>query len=153
MTMNKTMMEGCGILLAVIFAALAGLHFYWAAGGRWGISVSIPTIPNAALGSRRAFSPGPFATVLVAVALLMAMLTILGQLGWWGTTMPPWIFRWATRSIAALFFLRAIGEFRLVGFFKRVHDTPFAHWDTWLFSPLCLAIAGIAFLLTSSPRN
>lgn len=153
MTMNKTMIGWCGILLVVIFAALALLHLYWAAGGRWGISVSIPTIPNVALGSRRAFNPGPFATVVVAVALLMAMLTILGQLGWWGTALPPWIFHWATRGIGVLFFLRAIGEFRLVGFFKRIHDTPFAHWDTWLFSPLCLAIAAIAFLLTYAPRN
>ena len=153
MTTNKTMLEWGGILLALVFAALAGLHLYWAAGGRWGIKVSIPTIPDAVKGSRQAFNPSPFATVLVAVALLVAMLTILGQIGWWGTALPPGIFRWATRGIAALFFLRAIGEFRLIGFFKRVRDTPFALWDTWLFSPLCLVIAGIAFLLTYYARN
>lgn len=153
MTMNQTMLEGGGILLTLIFAALAALHLYWAAGGRWGIKVSIPTIPNAGKGNRPAFNPSPLAAVLVAVGLLLAMLTVLGQIGWWGTALPPGIFRWATHGIAALFFLRAIGEFRLVGFFKRVRDTPFARWDTWLFSPLCLAIAGIAFLLTSSPRN
>lgn len=53
-------------------------------------------------------------------------------------------------GIAGIFFLRAVGEFKLVGFFKRASDTPFAYWDTWLFSPLCLVIAIIAFALVYS---
>ena len=49
--------------------------------------------------------------------------------------------------MAAVFALRAVGDFRCVGFFKRVKDTPFAVWDSRLFSPLCgilslLALAG-----------
>jgi len=43
--------------------------------------------------------------------------------------------------LAALFLIRAVGEFRYVGFFKSVRDTRFATWDSWLFSPLCLLIA------------
>ncbi len=57
----------------------------------------------------------------------------------------PWLARSATGVIGALFVLRAIGEFRLVGFFKRVRGTAFARWDTALFSPLSLAI-GLAAL-------
>ena len=150
--MNQELMDGLGILLAAIFAALAALHLYWAAGGQRGGNVTIPTIPNKTGGERRAFNPSPFATVLVAVALLLAMLTILGQLGWWGAALPQWLFRWATRGLAVVFLLRAVGEFRLVGFFKQVRDTPFAYWDTRLYSPLCLAIALIAFLLTYPRR-
>ena len=47
--------------------------------------------------------------------------------------------------LALVFALRAIGDFRYVGFFKSLGDDPFRTWDTWLFSPLCLAI-GLAAL-------
>jgi hypothetical protein len=136
------MIRSSGILVAVIFAALSLLHLYWALGGRWGSAVSVPSV-----GEKPLFNPSRAGTVLVAVMLLMAMLTILGRLGLWGAALPRWIFFWGTYAISLLFFLRAVGDFRLVGFFKRIHDTPFAYWDTRLFSPLCLAIAIIAALV------
>lgn len=132
-----------GITLGAIFAILSLFHVYWAAGGRFGSAVTVPTV-----GGSRSFSPSPLGTVLVAVALFAAMLTILGQIGWLGETIPRWVFRWTTFGIAALFFLRAIGDFKLIGFFKQVNDTGFAFWDTFLFSPLCLFIAVAAFLIS-----
>ena len=33
---------------------------------------------------------------------------------------------------------------RTFGFFKVVKGTPFAEWDTWLYSPLCLLLALLA---------
>ncbi len=131
-----------GIFLAAVFATLSLFHIYWALGGRLGSGVTVPTV-----GSQRTFEPSANSTILVAVALLIAVVTILGQLGFLGEIIPRWVFRWGTWAIALVFFLRAIGEFKLVGFFKEVRDTPFAHWDTWLFSPLCLVIAVIAFML------
>lgn len=131
-----------GITLAAIFAILSLFHVYWAAGGRFGSASAVPTV-----GGDRTFNPSPFGTVLVAAALFAAMLTVLGQIGWLGDTIPKWIFRWATFGIAALFLLRAIGDFKLIGFFKQVNDTGFAFWDTLLFSPLCLFIAVAAFLI------
>jgi hypothetical protein len=59
--------------------------------------------------------------------------------------LPSRLVRGATALLAALFLLRSVGEFRLVGFFKRVRGTDFAWWDTRLYSPLCLAM-GVAFL-------
>jgi len=44
--------------------------------------------------------------------------------------------------IAAVFALRAIGDFRYVGFFKRIRDTRFARLDTLAYSPLC-AVLGV----------
>jgi hypothetical protein len=42
---------------------------------------------------------------------------------------------------------RAIGEFRYVGFFKRVRGSRFARLDTLLYSPLRLLLAvGVAFI-------
>jgi hypothetical protein len=43
--------------------------------------------------------------------------------------------------------LRAFGERKLVGFFKRVHGTDFARWDTWCFSPLSFLIGNAFFCL------
>jgi hypothetical protein len=50
-----------------------------------------------------------------------------------------------TVVVGTALIMRAIGDFRFVGFFKRVRDTPFAEWDTRLFSPVSLML-GIATL-------
>jgi len=131
-----------GVLLAAVFAVLSLFHIYWALGGRVGSEATVPVV-----GGKQTFHPSPAATVLVATALLVAMFTVLGQAGLLGEAIPKWIFRWGTCGLALIFFLRAVGEFKLVGFFKRASDTRFAYWDTWLFSPLCLAIAVMAFAL------
>src|ERR1700755_1118833 len=128
-----------GILLAVIFAVISLFHLYWAAGGAFGSSVAVPTVAAPSRGYTRVFKPSAGGTILVALAFLLAIAVVLGRLGFLGDNIPHRIYRWGTWAIALIFFLRAIGEFRLVGFFKRVSDTPFAHWDTWLFSPLCLS--------------
>jgi hypothetical protein len=134
-----------GVLLAVIFAILSFFHLYWAAGGGFGGGAVIPT---AGVGGSRLFNPSPFGTVLVAAALFAAMLVVLGRLKIWGAFVPGWIFYSGTWVIALLFLLRAIGDFRYAGFFKSVTDTNFARLDTILFSPLCLLIAVIAFLIS-----
>lgn len=136
-----------GILLAVIFAVISLFHFYWAAGGAFGIGVAVPTVNVPNRGGMRTFEPSAIGTILVAFAFLLGIAVILGQLRLLGDIVPHWMFRWGTGAIALIFFLRAIGEFRLAGFFKKVSDTPFAYWDTWLFSPLCLIIAIMAFML------
>ena len=131
-----------GIIVSGVFAALAGLHLYWVAGGRWGAGVTIPEVEG-----RASFTPPPAATVAVAAALATAMVIVLGRIGALERLAPDWMFRWATWAIALVFLLRAIGEFKLVGFFKRVRDTQFARWDTLAYSPLCLAIgAALVFV-------
>jgi hypothetical protein len=136
------MIKSLGILLAVIFAAIALLHFYWAAGG---VTSGVAAIPS--VGGKQAFTPSAFGTAMVALAFVAAVLVVLGHSGFLGGFVPQWIFRTGLYVISVLFLLRAIGEFRLVGFFKQVSDSTFAQWDTWFYSPLCLVIAVIAFIL------
>jgi hypothetical protein len=136
------MIRTLGIVLVVIFAVISLFHLYWAAGGAFGGRVAVPS-----QGNMRVFKPSVGGTILVALAFLLAIAVILGQLRLLGDIVPHRIFRWGTWAIALIFLLRAVGEFRLVGFFKKVNDTPFAVWDTWLFSPLCLSIAIIALIL------
>ena len=117
------------IPLTAILLALAALHVYWALGGRWGIAHTIPTI-----NQRPVINPGPLATFVVAALLTLAAWLVASRTL---TTLAPW-------TLSLVFALRAIGEFRLVGFFKRIKGTDFARWDTRLYSPLCLLMAALA---------
>jgi hypothetical protein len=137
------MIRMLGIVLALIFTLLSFLHLYWAAGGRFGRGVAVPTV-----GGKRLMNPSPVGTILVAAALLAAALVVLGRLKFWGAGVPGWIFYAGTWVLSVLFLLRSIGDFRYVGFFKSVSGTDFARWDTILFSPLCLFIAAAAFLIS-----
>jgi hypothetical protein len=145
----------CAWLDAAIFAVLGLIHAYWAAGGQWGRDVALPT-HGAKPGQppRFALHPTPAATALVALLLFAAAATVLGAAGIWGgesaagagaaTTKPNGVLVAGAWILAALFFLRAVGDFRYVGVFKRIRDTRFARWDSGLFSPLCVAIAALA---------
>ena len=132
---------------ALLFAAIGLLHVYWSLGGTWGADVALPTRGGRPSDPPKfTFHPTPLGTFIVALLLFAAAVVVLGQVGVIGDpTQPPHtVFLAGTWVLAALFLLRAIGEFRYVGFFKRVRDTEFAKWDTQLFSPLCLGIAVLA---------
>ncbi len=141
------MIKTLGILLAVIFAAIALLHFYWAFGGSTSGMAAIPTV-----GGKLAFTPSALGTVMVALAFVAAALVALGQIDFLGDIVPHWIFRAGLFVISVLFLLRAVGEFKMVGFFKTLTGTPFAAMDTWVYSPLCLFIAVAAFIVAFKGR-
>jgi hypothetical protein len=129
--------------LCSVFALVGAIHFYWALGGSRGRHLAVPE-----RGGRPVFDPGRKATFLVGVLLLASGLLVLARAHLLGLPGAP--FRIPTQILSVLLLLRAIGDFRFVGFFKRVRGTPFAFWDTWLFSPLSFALgAGCAFLAAS----
>jgi hypothetical protein len=133
------------VLLTATFVFLAGAHVYWAFGGRLAVGTTIPTAHGT-----RLFEPSPTATLMVAAALLIFACAIAAARGWLGDRIPMSIIRLLIFGISLVFLLRAIGDFRYVGFFREVSDTPFAYWDLRLYSPLCVAIA-LATLVV--PRN
>ncbi len=139
------------ILLATVLAALAGLHLYWALGGTWGSEAVVPTRPEDSAdektGGQPVFTPGPGATVVVAVLLLVAALVALGAAGVVTLPVPRVLIRFGIWALAAIFLLRSIGDFRYAGFFKRVRGTRFAELDTRLYSPLCLILSALAFIV------
>jgi hypothetical protein len=123
--------------LTALFLALSALHVFWALGGRWGTSVTVPTVDG-----RPAFQTGPAATLVVAALLATAaMISGTRTIGaaWWAPA--PRLVRLATVVLSAVFAARAVGNFRTFGFLKVVHDTAFARYDTFLFSPLCVAVS------------
>ncbi|MDA1028828.1 MAG: DUF3995 domain-containing protein [Bacteroidetes bacterium] len=138
-----------GILLLSIFIVLSAFHFYWAAGGQRGVKGVFPTKENGEHifrshedGTSR---PGIVATLVVATLLLACamIIAIRSQLILdLDPNHPVYnLSKWGSWAIATVFFLRCIGDFRYVGFFKNVKGTYFAELDTTLFSPLCLIIA------------
>lgn len=124
------------IPLAAILGGLSALHVYWALGGRRGWAQALPQVDD-----RPIFTPSRLATVLVAVGLALAALVPLVRAGILAAPAPAWLSRAAAVALALVFLLRAVGDFNLVGFFKRVRGTTFARWDTRLYSPLCLLLA------------
>jgi hypothetical protein len=129
-------------LLATIFVLLAALHVFWAVGGGAGSDGFVPTADG-----RPLFTPGPIACLAVGVALLAAAVVVACRAGLFCLGLPAWVARLGIWVIALLFAARAVGDFRYAGFFKRVRGTRFARRDTWLFSPLCAAIAALAVIV------
>ena len=131
------------VTVAAVLLALSGLHVYWAFGGRRGVAVAVPTTPTGAT----LFAPGPFQTLAVAGALGAAVLLVLGSHGFLTVPVPVPLLRTGERVLGIIFLLRALGEFRYVGFFKRVHGTSFAVWDTRVFTPLCVMLGAALWML------
>ena len=122
--------------LASVLALLGALHVFWALGGRLGFGSAVPEV-----NGKRALKPTRAATFVVALTLFAASALVLGRAGVFSSLLPAALFKWPVLLLGFVFLVRAVGEFRLVGLFKRVRGTSFARWDTWLFSPLCLGIS------------
>ena len=135
------------LVVATVLLLIAGLHVYWAAGGRWAASAVVPTQPAASGAGAPHFAPGPLATLAVAVALGLAAVIVLGRAGVLPRIGPDWGYRYGTWALGAVFVLRSVGDFRYVGAFKRVRATPFAVRDTRLYTPLCAGLAAAVLYL------
>ena len=133
----QPILHSAALSLVVVFLALAAIHVYWALGGRWGVSAKLPEV-----GGTRAFHPGraTFAATAMlfgAAALIVALRAGLVRLAWVPRLVPE-VGIWVV-TVALL--LRALGDFRLVGLFKRVRHTGYARRDNRYFTPLSIALA------------
>lgn len=130
------------LLTVAVLAALSLLHVYWGFGGRIGWLASLPEVDRKPL-----FVPTPAQSFGVAAALALAIVILAAAGGWIALPVSAGLLRIGSYGVAAVFALRAIGEFRHVGFFKRNRGSRFARMDSWLYSPLCLLVAAGAFLI------
>ena len=122
-------------LIAVI-VALSLVHVYWLVGGEGGRLAAIPEIDGTPV-----FQPSTLSTFMVAMGSAMCTLLIAATAGILTLPLSHAVLAWLTRALAVVLLIRAIGDFRLVGFFKRIRDSRFARLDTVVYSPLCLALA------------
>jgi len=132
--------------LVVILSGLSLLHVYWASGGRWGSAYTVPTVSG-----RRMFDPSPLATWAVAGLLGISVVLVMSKVGWIRTPLPV-LVDVGVWGLSLVFLLRTVGNLRSFGFFKTIKDTPFAHWDTCLYTPLSLLLALLAAGLALMPR-
>jgi hypothetical protein len=137
---------GCGLFVAITLALLSLLHVYWALGGRVGMGASVPEV-----NGRKTLNPGPAITFAVAFALAVASLLALLRAELVELpVVPALIIHAGVWTLAAVFLLRAVGNFGTVGLFKSVRGTRFARLDSLYYSPLCLALGAGCMVLALS---
>jgi hypothetical protein len=134
------------VAIVCVFAALSLLHVYWAFGGNLGVDAAVPERPRRPGGGGdqqlvKAFRPSFATTLLVAGVLASVCVLVSLRAGLITPVVTHWSVRWLIIAIAFALLARAVGEFNLVGFFKRVHGSVFARLDTWLYSPLCVVLS------------
>lgn len=130
------------VTVCIIFVVLALWHFRMALAPAGGQSGAVPSVEGKPL-----FVPSKRATVVVGVLLLSfaALVAVTGGLV--PLAMPRVVPVWLSYGLALGLLARAIGEFKYVGFFKRIRGSRFAKLDTLVYSPLCLLLsAGVALV-------
>lgn len=137
------------LLNTSLLLLVSGIHVYWSFGGTWGLAVALPERPDRA--GQKAFQPGRGLTLLVAAGLAVMAALHLYRLDWLPGTLPGWLTQYGLLGVGGIFFLRAVGDFRYVGFFKTTTETAFARLDTAFYIPLCLVISICAFWTALSP--
>lgn len=126
----------------VVLTFISFIHFYWLLGGKWGLTVSLPEkVKGGAL-----FTPRIIETLIVAIGLLVVGFMLLVQFSAIPFFKPNIITESFCIIFTVIFFLRAVGDFKYLGFFKRIKHSTFAKYDTRYYSPLCLYLA-FSFLL------
>jgi len=123
------------VLLSITTLTIAGVfHIYWALGGTVGLDKVIPTKDAKAL-----LSPGKLLTAAVGLLILcFAFLAYL--LNFQSSNTMPYFTEvmYAGWFLSLIFLLRFIGDFNMLGFFKKIKSTTFANYDTKYFMPLTL---------------
>jgi hypothetical protein len=131
------------LVLFSIFIILAVIHFTWAFGGRWGFDKALPTKEN----GKKLLNPRNFDCAVVGLGLTGFAVYYLLVSNLFGIQIQSSIFNYIAWFIPSIFILRAIGDFKYVGFFKSLKKTDFGRLDTKLYSPLCLIIGIIGIVI------
>lgn len=131
-----------GPAVSSVFVGLALWHFYMALKPATGVSGAVPSA-----GGKPLFTPSRRATVAVGIVLLSFAALVAATAGVLSVGVPATVLVVLSYLLALGLLARAVGDFRYVGFFKRVRGTRFALLDTLVYSPLCLALAvGVALV-------
>ncbi len=128
------------LLLFLVFMFLGGLHFYWVF---FGIKNPTAVLPTDVSGNLL-MKPGKAGTVFVGVTLFLFAVIYLNKMVAYlalnGST-------YISLAIGSIFLLRTIGDFKYLGFFKKLKSTRFAKMDGKYYSPLALVVSILIFIL------
>ena len=136
------MSKPLSLTVCLAFVILALWHFYMALVPGSGTAGAVPSVEG-----RPLFTPSRKATVGVGVVLLLFSALVAATAGMISVGLSRKALSWFSFTLAIGLLARAAGEFKYVGFFKRVRGSRFARLDTLLYSPLCLLLAiGVALV-------
>nr|WP_299384395.1 DUF3995 domain-containing protein [Allomuricauda sp.] len=133
-------MDVLAIMLSVVLIFLAVLHFYWSIFGIKDPAAVLPTN----LESKSVKSPGKFGAVLVGLVLLGFAFVYINKVIRYVD------YQWLDHvsiGIGITFIIRALGDFKYVGFFKTAKNSKFSALDTRYYSPLCLLMGVLILVL------
>ncbi|WP_064967737.1 DUF3995 domain-containing protein [Tenacibaculum ovolyticum] len=128
--------------LMLIFLSI--IHFLWSAGVKWGYKAVLPTDEENNLKLK------PSKIITIIIACLLAFTAVLYAVKAKIVTVyfvPNSIVNVGLYIVLVVFFIRSIGDFKYVGFFKKTKNTMFAKNDTKYFSPLCLFLSIISMVI------
>ena len=133
------------VINAFIFTIISGFHFYWAMGGKRGADVVLPSN----ISGKKALLPSKLITFIVAFVFLSFAIFYLINVDLIDFKLPKLISNYGLFALAIILMIRAVGDFKYVGFSKKIKNTPFAEYDTKYYSPLCLYL-GLTTLIIQS---
>ncbi|KQY30328.1 hypothetical protein ASD21_05925 [Caulobacter sp. Root1455] len=125
------------LILAAALFALAGIHLYWAFGGRWPGHDEASMVEHVVGRTRGMRAPSLASGVAVALALAAGGALVAATL-----VSTPWdtalkVARW---GLFAVFAGRGLATY-VPPVFRYAEGTPFATLNRRAYGPLCLAIA------------
>ncbi|TGL44626.1 DUF3995 domain-containing protein [Leptospira perdikensis] len=132
-------------ILVMIFLILALLHFLWSIGILWGFEVALPRKKDGSF----LFYPKRIDSFIVGLFLLLLSSFYFTLTGIIQPLLDSQIYKIGCWFTTVIFGIRAIGDFNYLGFTKRIKNKEFAYFDTILFSPLCLLISLLTYLVQS----
>ena len=130
-------------ILVIVFLILSGIHFNWSVGGKFGFDKTLPTKED----GTRVLNPKKIDSAIIGIGLLLFAIYYLVKTKILLVDLPHWILNYVGWIISSVFILRAIGDFKYVGFFKKIKATTFGLFDTKYFSPLCAFIGIVGIII------
>lgn len=135
-----------GVALAFAFLLFALVHLYWAMNGRRGLRLALPHE-----GARPVFQPRRGAIMLVAAGSAACSALLLLWLDVICTPFPRAALRpvlqVAVILLGATLLVRAVGDFRHFGFFRKRGDGPFRRMDRLIYTPFSLVAGSLIVLM------
>ena len=143
---KKDNMQIISIPLTIAFAIIAILHILWALGFKLDVRNMVPSVNGDPV-----FTPGPIVTFLVAI-VVFGFAGVSLALGFPNKVPANYLsfIKIAGIAIGIILIVRAIGDFKYAGFFKRIKGSNFAKYDYWLYSPFCLISGGALLYLATN---
>ncbi len=132
-----------GFVNSLVFMVISGIHFYWAFGGKSGLNAALPEGAN----GKMPLKPSPLMTIAVAVIFLSVSIFFGQKADLLDFNFPVLFKTYSLGAIGIVLLIRAIGDFKYVGFFKKIKNTRFGELDSAYYSPLCLVLSINSFLI------